>query len=148
MTVARRALARRAAPLIVAMAAVTALAAGCGGGDGGGDSAGNAKGAKGNSPSGAAPAGGGHPFSGTWQSEGPAAGEGATSLTVTGGGGLTFKSTVNCTGSTKRTTGRTYGFSFDCGTAKFTGTAEDPAGAKTFVMTWEEGDTSTFHLVS
>ena len=75
-------------------------------------------------------------------------GDDVESLFMNGDGTFRYQSTVNCTGSAKRTTGQTFAFAFDCGTAKFTGTAKDPAGGKSFVMTWEAGDTSTFHAAT
>ncbi|SEF49331.1 hypothetical protein SAMN04489712_101188 [Thermomonospora echinospora] len=86
----------------------------------------------------------GHPFTGTWLGAGGAGtGAGGTTLTVDENGGVRFKSTVDCTGTTAPA-GEAYRFDIDCKISKFTGTARPPKGAKTFVMTWSEGDTTEF----
>jgi hypothetical protein len=86
----------------------------------------------------------GHPFAGTWHGAGGAGtGAGGTTLTVGGDGKVRFKSTVDCTGTTTPA-GDAYRFDIDCRISKFTGTARPPKGARTFVMTWSEGDTTEF----
>lgn len=139
--------ARRTAPVLSVLGALAAAAflTGCGGGE----PAPQRPAASEAAPTVRQVPAGRTPFTGTWHSGRGAGSEGGTTLTVAADGSVQFQSSLACTGAvTAAPDGRTYRFSIDCGTSKFSGAASSPGTAPSFVLTWDEGDSSEFHAAS